>query len=213
MTEFALAHEVVARLQTEVGLSHEPLREAVSKGVDAQMRCTRLHPPSSPGYYRWAEAHVALRQGVAPLGWKPSDRGNFSTIVRPDGLVAITIATGDSRTGKEGRPVPTTKYPRGAMTQAAVRVNQQLSLDMVSGGVILPPEAESVERVTWWLLLAGGQGEVRMELSCPRHINEHGYIDSWSERIILEPLEIEGALPMDGDELAMEAIDVPVERR
>jgi hypothetical protein len=99
------------------------------------------------------------------------------------------------------------------MTQAAVHTNQQLAMDVVSGGIIMPPEAETVQRVTWWLLLAGAQGEVRMEISCPRGINEHGYIDSWSERIILEPVELEGPLSLDPEEQVMDAIDIPVERR
>jgi hypothetical protein len=210
MAEIALAHEVASKLQTAIGVTEEQLRDAVKKGLDAQLRCTRLHPPSAPGYYRWAEGTVALRQTLRPQGWKADDSGNLSSVVRPDGLVQIVIATGDSRTAKPGIPVPTTKYPRGPRTRAAVQRNNQLQLDVVSGATILPDDGPRC--VSWWLLVAGGHEWVRMELSCPSHINELNYIDSWSDRIFLEPLDIEGTIDLDPEEQAME-FDVPVQRR
>lgn len=216
MADHAFAHEPhdVAASLYALGVTEEELREAVKKGLDARKRCTAFHPPSAPGYYQWAEIHVALRQTYVPLKWEASDDGGFSTVVRPDGAVAITVATGSDRTGQLGDPQPTTKYPRGAMSQAAVKANQQVALDLVTGGSILPPDPDKSKSVTWWLLVCTRHDEVRMELSRPNGIDDDGRIYSWTKRIILSPLPIETApnvIPDDDDD--GDPIDVPVERR
>ena len=213
MMEFAAAHEITSRLY-ELGLTGEQLVESVSKGLDARRRCTDDHPPSAPGYYHWSETHVALRQTLRPLGWEKNDDGNFSTVVSPDGWTAITIATGDARTDREGRPLPTTKYPRGAMTQVAVQTNNQLELDLDSGEIIVPSDPERPQRTTWWLLINTRHNGVWMELSRPRSLRrEDNRIDSWSERIILKPLDMEPTSQIPLDEQGMPPIDIPLERR
>jgi hypothetical protein len=208
----ALAHDVASRLFT-IGVSEAQLRDAVARGLNARKLCTPFHPPNAPGFYQWAEIVVALREVLTPLGWEKDDTGGFSTIVSPDGLLAITVATGDERTAREGLPMPATKYRRGAMTHAAVEVNQQLRLDLVTGKVIFPEEEEQAKRETWWLLVHTRHDEMRLELSCPKGVGEDGRIDAWTERVILEPLPIDGTLPLTTDELDLVPIDVPVERR
>jgi hypothetical protein len=204
-------HEIQTRLHT-LGVTEEQLRDAASQGVAARRRCTAFHPPSSPGFYQWSEIHVALRQTLVPLNWRHSDVGGFSTVVSPDGSIAISVATGSDRTGKPGLPDPTTKYPRGAMTHAAVEINQQTTFDLHTGETILP-DTPSRKLVTWWLLVATRHDEVRLELSCPTSIGDDGRIDSWSERILLDPLGIEPTLPMlPDDEPDPTPIDVHVER-
>lgn len=204
-------HEIQSRLHT-LGLSEEQLREAARVGLDAMKRCTAFHPPSSPGFYQWSEIHVALRQTFVPLKWQHSDAGGFSTIVSPDGQIAVAVATGSSRTGRVGLPDPTTKYPRGAMTQAAVEVNQQTGLDLETGATIMP-DGVAASRVTWWLLAHTSDEEMRLELSCPNAVGDDGRIDSWSERIFLEPIALEPTMPMfPEDEPDPQPIDVHVER-
>ena len=213
MAEFALAHEITSRLY-ELGLTEEQLVESVSKGLDARRRCTHDHPPGAPGYHHWSEAHVALRQTLRPLGWEKNDDGNFSTVVSPDGRTAITIATGDARTGREGKPMPTTKYPRGAMTQAAVQSNNQLEWDLASGEIIVPSDPEPPQRATSWLLINTRHSGVWMELSRPRSLRrEDNRIDSWPERIILKPLGVEPTSQIPLDEPEVPPIDIPIERR
>lgn len=209
--EHVRQHEVTSRLHA-LDVTEEQLRDVVTVGVDARSRCTAFHPPSAPGFYQWSEIVVALRQTLVPLKWEPLDVGGFSTIVRPDGLIAIAVATGSDRTGKPGLPAPVTKYPRGAMTHAAVRINQQTALDLETGAVVLPA-SETASRITWWLLVCARHDEVRMELSCPRNIGEDGRIDAWSERILLSPLAVEITDGPPGDDDDMQPIDVPVERR
>src|SRR5437899_2944678 len=164
-------HEIQTRLHT-LGVTAAHLREAVSKGVTAQLRTTRFHPPSAPGFYRWSEIVVALRQIYVPRKWEANDVGGLSTIVSPDGAIAIAVATGSDRTGRPGLPDPETRYPRGSMTQAAVRVNQQTRLDLTTGETIVPKDLETMTRVTWWLLVHVRRREVRLELSCPWDVGE-----------------------------------------
>ena len=213
MREFAVAHEITSRLY-ELGLTEEQLVESVSKGLDARRRCTDDHPPSAPGYYQWSETNVALRQILRPLGWEKNDDVNFSTVVSPDGRTAIAIATGDARTGREGQPSPTTKYPRGAMTQVAVQTNNQLELDLTFGRIIVPPGPEPPQRATWWLLINEYRNVVWTELSLPRSFcREDNRIDSWLERIILKPLGVEPTSQIPLDEPEVPPIDIPIERR
>ncbi len=207
------AHETISRLG-ELGLTEELLREAVSKGVDARMRCTAFDPPSFPGTAQWAATHRALRELLAPLGWKPDDRGGFSTVLSPDRQVAITVAAGTGRTGRAGLPAPTTKYRRGPMTHAAVQGNQlAMSLfgEPVNGHGHV--EEDPLPCVTWILLVATEYDEVRIELSCPRDIDQTGQVVAWSERILVGALEVEATLRiLPDDVIDEEMIDVPVER-
>jgi hypothetical protein len=210
---FARAHEVTTHLYSELAVTEEQIHEAVGWALAARKRCTPFHPPSARGYYMWSESHVGLRQVLGKDSWRPSDAGGFSRVIRPDGLVAITVATGDTRTGLDGDPQPTTKYPRGPMSQLAVEVNQQIALDVVTGAIIMPPEPEDPKCLTWWLLLNVRPDEVRMEISLPKRYGEDNRIDAWSRRIILEPLGTTGTVEPDSEEDEMSPIDVPVERR
>lgn len=211
LAQFVQQHEITTRLHA-LGMSDSQLREAVGKGLDARMRCTAFHPPSSPGFYQWSEIIVALRETFVPLKWDPSDVGGFSTIISPDRQVAIAVAAGSDRTGRPGLPDPTTKYERGAMSHAAVSMNQQTGLDLQTGATIIP-EIAGRKLVTWWLLVNTRHDEVRLELSCPAAIGVDGKIDTWSERILLEPLSIEPTIAMlPADEPDPQPIDVHVER-
>jgi hypothetical protein len=211
LAEHVQQHEIQTRLHA-LGVTQAQLREAVSKGFDARTRTTPFHPPSSPGFYQWSEIVVALRQIFVPFKWEPNDAGGFSTVVSPDGQIAIAVATGSDRTGRPGLPDPVTKYPRGSMTHHAVEINQQIGLDLQTGDVILPEAPGTVSRITWWLLVDTRHDEVRLELSCPSAIGEDGRIDSWSERILLEPIGVEPTITMLPDEPDAQPIDVPVER-
>lgn len=78
----------------------------------------------------------------------------------------------------------------------------------------MPSEPEKPKRTTWWLLVDTRHDGVWMELSCPRSVRmDDNRIDSWSERVILEPLGMEPTSRIPLDEPAMSPIDIPLERR
>ena len=210
----AQEHERTSRL-FELGLKEDWLTEAAERGLDARKRCTAFHPPSAPGFYQWAETHVALREIVVREGGRADDTGGFSTCISPNGSIAITVATGNERTGQAGLPAPETKYPRGPMTHAAIEANQQIGLDLRTGASILPPEPADATYDTWILLLNTRFDQLRMELSRPTSIGEDNRVDAWSERILLSPIDIEPTMPIidPDDDGPLPDVEVHVERK
>lgn len=210
---FEQPHERKSRL-SELGLSEQTIIEIVHRGLAARRSCTAFDTPSFPGYLQWAQMHRASRELLAIQRWIPDDSRNFSRVVRPDGALAMTIATGDDYTGRKpepGVPGPSTKYPKGTETDLAIVVNVQLSLWDDPTNNETRYEASRPVRQTWWLLSAMVDNELRFELSCPAGQDDRGYIVDWSERIIFEPISLESGDGDDDDPGASE-IDVPVER-
>lgn len=197
-----------------MGLSEATLRDIVARGLAARNQCNPFHPPSYPGTAQWAETHVALRETLTRGGWRADDTGNFSTVVSPDGRIAITIAAGTDRTGKPGLPAPQTRYKRGPMTHRAVRHNRQLELNLFPTSNSTEAGDPSLERPaqTWILLIATRHDGLRAELSRPSDFDEGGRVVAWSERILLESLEVEPNIGLDLDDDHDDSIDVPVER-
>lgn len=183
-SEFA---DIVDRLAL-LGLSVDLLRDAVAMGEAARNSCTANDPVSTPGYLAWARTIRGLRDLLAPE-WRTSSEGGLDTVVAPDGTFAIAVTTGDDATGRKTGS-PKTKYPKGKATASAIAKNQMwLRFDELEPIVFDPvPTA----RVTWLLLFAQGEGEVRCELSLPAAIGDDGRIETWSERIILPPVGRDG---------------------
>ena len=97
-------HEIRTRLHY-LGITEEQLREVVSRGFDARKRTTAFHPPSAPGFYQWSEIVVGLQADFRPAQMEANDAGGFSTVVSPDGAVAIAVAAGsEHRSGTRSCP-------------------------------------------------------------------------------------------------------------
>jgi len=176
--------EVVDRLAV-LGLTVDALRDAVGMGEAARNSCTANDPAIAPGFLAWAKTTRGLRDGLAPADWRRSSDGGLETVVSPDGKLAIVVATGDEATGRIAGS-PKTKYSKGPATAAAIEQNQ-LSFLFATPEPIVPGPVPS-ERVTWLLLIARGTDEVRCELSLPKAIGDDGKVETWAERIILEPV-------------------------
>jgi hypothetical protein len=198
----------------ELGLEERTVEEAVLRGLSARRTCTPFHPPSFPGTTQWAETHAALRQLLAPAGWSPCDRRNYSRIISPNERIAITVATGDDHTGEIGLFEPATRYPKGPATRNAVDINLQLSLLPVEPIAEADAAEEVISAQTWILLLATDDDELTYELSLPAGQDEEGRVISWSERIIFPSIEI-AQIPLlqeDDEDDDPGDIDVPIER-
>jgi hypothetical protein len=180
--------DVRRRLAT-LGLSPELLREAILDGEAARESCTPHDPSSLPGILAWGRTVRGLRDRLVPVGWTSRDVQNYPTVVSPDGMLAVAVATGDEGTG---RPefTASTKYAKGSATALAVTVNQ---LDLFPS-----PAAfwTTPATVTWILLVRRDSDVVRAELSRPKLITEDGVIVDWSERVIL------GEIPVEPEPLA-----------
>lgn len=173
-----------ARL-ADLGVSATALQESLLEGAVARDRCTPNHPPTFPGLLAWGETVRALRDRLAPSGWRRNDAGGLSTIVDAAGQVAIAVATGDEATGDAAFP-PSTKYTRGPSTQLMIEGNQGVLEFMRED-----PASDAPRRVTWLLLFRRVENEIRAELSLPVAIGADGRVDAWQERIILPPLRLD----------------------
>ena len=116
-----------ARLST-LGVTQEILLRAVASGEAARASCLPTHPPGAPGMYCFFETFRSLADDLLDSGWSRKDHKNFSTVLRPDGLVAIAVARGDDGTGDRDANV-STMYSKGIVTREAVERNLLLPLD------------------------------------------------------------------------------------
>jgi hypothetical protein len=204
----ASVYEALAKL----GLDEGVLLDAVQAGYLARANCTANHPPLFPSFVAWGEAVRILRDGLAPLGWVRSNERNWPRTVSPDGLIAITVATGNDATGRSTES-PTTTSSKGPSTVDALEVNRlQFSLP---GMEPIEPEVDEGDEnkpATWLLLVHHGKTEIRSELSLPLDVDREGRVSVWRERIILR------AIPLDGESIeitppAQPDIDIAVRRK
>ncbi|HEY7488500.1 MAG TPA: hypothetical protein VH912_28920 [Streptosporangiaceae bacterium] len=184
------------------GLSVDMVHRVLAQAeVDARS-CTPNHPVNAEGWFRWANSVRYLRDELVPAGWAKARQLNFELVVRPGGMTAIAVTAGDEATG--GPDVqPRTLNPKGAMTVAAVVGN-------IGPQTLF--EVDEFRRRTWFLLYYRDEAEIRAELSLPDNVSSTGYVDSWSERIIIPPYALDDRVPVGGPQPAL-PVDVPVRRR
>jgi hypothetical protein len=194
-----------------LGVSADILTQAVLVGEAARASCTFNDPPILPGVLAWGRTVRGLAELLAPKGWIRRDVGNFSTILDKRLGIAIAVATGDEATGLSSGE-PRTKYPKGPNTVKVVAQNyRQLRLFDEPGDDKTPPEAV----LTWILLIARVENEVRCELSLPDSIGDDGRVEGWRERIILPPIRVDsvGGPPDSADLEATDVIDIVITPR
>ena len=202
---------------SRLGLESEPLREVVRRSFHAFISCSPNHPPLVRGIWAWGEAIRALREYALPLGYRRSDERNYSLVVDEGRRIALAVATGDEATGIR-QLTPSTRSVKGSSTLLRVVANQaQLSLfgelDSAEVAEIDAPDGDiGDDVVTWILLIHRGSSEVRCELSLPSSMGPDGRINAWHERIILEPVPVDGE-PMEIVIPDAPDIDVDVQRR
>jgi hypothetical protein len=172
----------------QLGLKAEFFEFAL-RGADAEARTyTPLDPPNMAGMARYARTVRLLREQLVPLGWSYDNPRNLARTVSPDRRVAIVTALGDAATGVP-YVSPSTRYEKGVATVEAVNRNfLQLTLPIDLGDEH-PFEDQVDGVVTWILLYAVTETEIRAELSLPDSMVD-GYIDTWLERIILPPVPL-----------------------
>ena len=203
-------------LLRRIGVTEQELTMALDAGDAAAAGCTSNHPPMAPGFYRFAETIAALAAVKGPQGWTRQDHKNFSTIVSPDGRVAIAVASGNDGTGDLGVEV-STRSPKGVVTSEAVTRNLSLPYDdrdIAANQRILSASPVVITVETWFLLHDRRDGTRFAELSRPNSINSVGYVDEWKPRIPLGPQQM---IPFPGSDGAggdpPVNPDVPVTRR
>jgi hypothetical protein len=174
-------------------LTTDVLIEAVTRAQAAWAACTRHHPRSFAGIASWAEGIRTLRDQLTPFNWSSEDDRGQPRAVDPEGILAITVLSGDEITGKVGQGQPRTKTGHGPATIEFVDTNAYLWPQWESEARASLERERILEKNTWVLLMYRDTklGQVRCELSHPTGMDGENRIISWSERIILPPVEFE----------------------
>lgn len=194
--------EVETRLD-QLGLTIEMLQEAAKANFLAQASCNANDAPTAPGFLGWNASVRVLREFLTVQDWERKNIKNSPRLVHPEGDYSIMFATGDDGTGI---PIltPKTKSYKGTTTRASVNDNaQQASLfDSEMIPQVVPFHKYVGDKPagnTTWVFLVHVQIDqasenpkhiVRCELSMPVDMDDSGYINSWSERIIIPEIDI-----------------------
>ena len=202
----------VARALSRLGLFENVLLDAARAGYLARSNCTENHPPLYPSFVAWGEAVRALRDGLAPYGWKRNNANHWPRTIHPDGDIAITVATGNEATGKADDS-PITTSSKGPSTVEALEVNRlQLWLPGLEPFDFKADENDETKPTTWLLLVHYAKDEIRAELSLPLDLNREGRVSVWRERILLRPIPLD-LVSEEVPPLILPDIDVSVRRK
>ncbi|HWT04370.1 MAG TPA: hypothetical protein VN224_01305 [Xanthomonadales bacterium] len=199
---------------TRLGLTLEPLQDALRAGYLFRISRTENDAPSAPGFYQWNETLKMLREQLVAIGWERNNDSGFPTVVNRAMSLAISVSSGNENTGNPSA-IPSTKYHKGPCTVDRVSSNAQIELDLYPD---LPAPVRSSDGdsafLTWTLLFYTDCDEIRAELSLPVLIDAGGQINAWKERIILPVIPLDG----DGSKLTTEPdfgpdVDINIRRR
>jgi hypothetical protein len=198
-------HEVASRMDA-LGLTATLLRDAVEEGVAQVLSCTANDPEQLPGILGWGKITRALRDRVVghPLNWQRANHRGQPSTVRPDGSVAIIVASGTEETGNEAGADPATRSTKGPATQDAIARNL-LTFSSIAPDFKKydpPPPPPSAEQ-TWVLLyfIDEDASEVRLEVSLPEYMDSDNHVSRWRARIILAPIPLDQPpLPSETEE-------------
>lgn len=191
--------DVAARL-AELGLKEEHLLESLRQANLYRVRTTSHHPRLYRYQVMTAETIAALRDLLVTEGWQKLDEGQYELTLNRSTAVAIAVASGNDNVAQiDG--TPSNKSPKGRHTVAAVHSNRQA--DMFADLLPVEDTIANVVRDTWVLLHHVTKDGIYSELSRPTKIGDDGMIESWSERILLSKIEL------DGDPVSINAPDQP----
>ncbi len=179
---------------SELGIQRVQVERPLGRGLAAQRLCHEFHPVSHKGQVMWGETVRWLRDELVRTGeWRCDDTLNLPTVMKNDSSMAIAVVRGDWATG-EPAANPSTQYKRGPSTEDRVNQNRMLPYDH------LPPEMFTETKLagvrTYLLLHHLKRNRLHAELSLPVKIGKKGFVEEWSERIILGVIDPDGGTPM-----------------
>lgn len=166
-----------ARRRFEVlDLKAEWLRRAVYRGYLAFRDTSHPHfPRTIAPINEWGFTNKFLRDALVPVGWTYGGKQGVPVTIAPDNSHAITATSGNSFTGIRDR-TPSTRHPRGAISEGLIEENSQLDLFPIKRGAPGPPTG----RRTRYLLLLPvpgrrgmGHSSRTVPPSCGRRVQTH----------------------------------------
>jgi hypothetical protein len=192
---FSEEPEVTSRL-ADLGLTLPGLSRVIAAGAGGYTSTTAFHTSSAPGSYLYFETTAALRRLCVPDGWGADELDGQARTFDPVRLNAIIVQTGDEKTGLVGEDEPTTRHPKGSATSKKVKVNAR-QLELFTVGRADDAQVDAGGLLTWVLLVAIVDGELRAELSLPERMSDSSRPAGWLERIILPAVSLGGGPGID----------------
>ncbi|MEU4772811.1 hypothetical protein [Micromonospora sp. NPDC023644] len=189
-----------------MGLTVEQIHRSIKNGDDARQRVrSNYYPRNFAGVTMWGETLAGLRRELVKTrqGWQIGYTGNYETVYSEERRLAFAVVAADRYTGKDETRHPKLKRKRGPKTKQRIDRNVimgQLALDLEipEFAATLPPD-EACQ--TWFLLVHPTDDEIRIEVSLATEVDDDGFVGSWIERILMEPVAISGAIaPVQPDE-------------
>lgn len=169
-------------IQHEYLLSHKALVEqAIMRGKSATYSITDNYPKASPGTTFYSEVIASLRELLIPEGFEKLSISNIELTVSRELGFALYFCRGDEQTGIESG-MPKSLRKKG---NAAKNV-----LGLVTHYPLLP-ELDDVPQadISIWAITIFADfknDSYRAELGVPTNIDQRGYIDNFSHRIMLD---------------------------
>lgn len=184
--------DAVDKLQS-MGLTVEFLQRVLAKGIKYQAEKPKNVPILEKNLGLWSGTIMALRDELCPLGWCKDDKFGFNKTYMPNKYV-ITVSSGDENVGT--MLTPETKNTKGAVSEAAVEVNNSTQLpllDFHSYDLEGSRNKYALEGMPYWFLLYYFDKYIlRGELSLPNYFDEGiQKVTGWAERILFPPLTLE----------------------
>jgi hypothetical protein len=180
------------------------IRRCIETGDTARGRVSNPpYPATFAGFTMWAETLTAWRKEMLKrnVGYAIGNSHGYETVYCVQLGVAFTVMAADINTGIRGKRDPRSVRDKGTVTAKRVNRNREVSAQAGTPGVQgvliplptdknLPPD-ETCD--LWFLLVHPTRDEIRIELSRPIMM-EGGLVVSYSERILLPPVPISGAV-------------------
>ncbi|MEV6218851.1 hypothetical protein [Nocardia sp. NPDC051833] len=180
-------------------LSEQEVLDVVIRAVvDAADNTHPLAPPGAAGQRAYQAGVAVLRELLFARGWKKDERSGVARTVHPERGLAIIVAVGNEYTGMPGTDEDfTTKWPKGSCALTGERYVAE-GFDAVDESFPVSPTVEGTWEV-WYLAHRRAEDRVFVEVSKPGRLDERDFPVDWLDRIILEPLDLSGAVDIDID--------------
>ncbi|WP_152666736.1 hypothetical protein [Arthrobacter sp. YC-RL1] len=200
------------RRLTAFGLSTELIHTALRPGLSRAANRSSLALRSTPGTDIYHESMLQLHQILSPSGWRLVYVEQQPRLVHPDGLISLTIASGQNVAHPDRRRKPRTRR-KGKSTRASLAApNTQMPalFDIPATAITQYPTSAVADSPLWLLVHERTERGLNLELSRPMDMTESGIVTDWKDRIIIDFLDLDGDLsvfdhPEDG------SIDVAVQ--
>lgn len=191
-----------------LGVSSEQLARVLGGCLAAYRSCTAFDAPTRRLTEVYFEAVRLLREELVPAGWEWDNADQQPRVFHRGRGVAIVFASGDANTGKPF-PHAKTRRAKGEATQLKIATNQQLALDFTG-----TDDAHTTQDLITYVLLVAVVGEdLVAELSIPAAMDASGHVDTWTTRVLLEPMKTTSVPVSSPEQHSGPVFDVAVQRR